>query len=166
MQTEGGVLDQTDIRELKVTDIMQSGWPTLEPEGTVEDVIKLFAENGISGAPVVREGELAGIVTEGDLIFRDADIKSPGFLDILGGMIPLGNWDEYERETLKSAAVNVEQVMTTDPITILPGATLTEAATIMAEKRIKLLPVAEDGVLRGVVTRMDILTLHVLKPRR
>jgi CBS domain-containing protein len=51
-------------------------------------------------------------------------------------------------------------------ITISPDASLAEAATIMAEERIKLLPVAEEGNLRGVVTRMDILTLHVLNPHR
>lgn len=159
-------MEQQDIRELKVGDIMQSRWPTLEAEQTVEDAIKLFAEGGISGAPVVREGALIGIVTEGDLIFRDADIKSPGFLDILGGMVPLGNWDEYRREALKSAAITVGEVMTADPVTISPDATLTETATIMAEQRIKLLPVTEEGRFHGVVTRMDILTLHVLNPRQ
>ncbi len=56
--------------------------------------------------------------------------------------------------------------MTTDVITVSPDTTLAEAATIMAEKRIKILPVTEDGALHGVVTRMDILTLHVLNPRR
>jgi CBS domain-containing protein len=56
--------------------------------------------------------------------------------------------------------------MTTDVLTVGPNDSLSEAATIMAEEKIKLLPVAEEGRLRGVVTRMDILTLHVLNPRR
>jgi CBS domain-containing protein len=159
-------VNQQDIRGLRVGDIMQADWPTLGPDQTVEDAIKLFAEAGISGAPVVEEGGLVGIVTEGDLIFQDADIKAPGFLDILGGLIPLGNWEEYRQETLKSAGVNVGEVMTTDVLTVGPNDSLSEAATIMAEERIKLLPVAEEGRLRGVVTRMDILTLHVLNPRR
>ena len=159
-------MNQQDIRELRVADIMQTDWPTLRPEQTVEDTIKLFAESGISGVPVVEEGRLVGVITEGDLIFQDAEIKAPGFLDILGGVIPLGNWDEYRREALKSAGVTVGEVMTEDVVTISPDSSLAEAATIMAEERIKLLPVAEDGVLRGVVTRMDILTLHVLNPRR
>ena len=145
---------------------MQENWPTLGPEQTVEDAIKLFAESGISGTPIVEDGRLAGIVTEGDLIFQDAEIKAPGFLDILGGIIPLGNWDEYRREALKSAGVTVGEVMTEDVTTISPDSSLAEAATIMAEQRIKLLPVAEDGRLRGVVTRMDILVLHVLNPRQ
>ncbi len=159
-------MNQRDIRELRVGDIMQTDWPTLGPEQTVEDAIKLFAESGISGVPVVEDERLAGIVTEGDLIFRDAEIKAPGFLDILGGVIPLGNWDEYRQEAIKSAGVTVGEVMTWEVFTIGPHASLAEAATIMAEERIKLLPVAENGTVRGVVTRMNILTLHVLNPRR
>src|SRR5829696_2803623 len=159
-------MEQQDIRDMKVAEIVHQEWPTLGLDDTVEGAIKLFAESGISGAPVVDGGRLLGIVTEGDLIFRDADVKAPGFLDILGGIIPLGNWDEYRREALKSAGVTVDEVMTSDVATVDPETSLAEAATVMAEKRIKLLPVAEEGTLRGVVTRMDILTLHVLNPRR
>jgi CBS domain-containing protein len=159
-------VEQQDIREMRVAEIVHDEWPTLGPDQTVEDVIKLFAETGISGAPVVDQGRLVGIVTEGDLIFRDADVKAPGFLEILGGMIPLGSWDEYRHEALKSAGVTVDEVMTRELITIYPEATLAEASTLMADKRVKMLPVTEDDALRGVITRMDILTLHVLNPRR
>jgi CBS domain-containing protein len=166
-KTKSGVdVEQQDIRDLRVAEIVHEEWPTLGPDETVEGVIKLFAESGISGAPVVDGGRLVGIVTEGDLIFRDADIKAPGFLDILGGLIPLGSWDEYRKEALKSAGVTVDEVMTRELITISPEASLADAATIMAEKRVKILPVAEGGALHGVITRMDILTLHVLNPRR
>ena len=144
---------------------MQTDWPTLDAESTVEDAIRLFAETRISGAPVVSNGQLLGIITEGDLIFQDADIKAPGFLDILGGIVPLGSTEEYRREALKSAGVTVSEVMTDDPITVAPEATLAEAATVMAERRKKILPVVEGDRLVGVVTRMDILTLHLLKPR-
>ena len=159
-------MEQQDIREMKVAEVVHEEWPALGPDETVEAAIKLFAESGISGAPVVDNGRLVGIVTEGDLIFRDADVKAPGFLDILGGMIPLGSWDEYRNEALKSAGVTVDEVMSSDPITISPDATLAEASTIMAEKRVKILPVTEEGVLRGVITRMDILVLHLLRPHR
>ena len=159
-------MEQQDIRELRVADISHEEWPTLGPDETVEGAIKLFAESGISGAPVVDNGRLVGIVTEGDLIFRDADIKAPGFLDILGGLIPLGSWDEYRKEALKSAGVTVDEVMTRELITISPDASLAEASTIMADKRVKILPVAEDDILHSVITRMDILTLHVLNPHR
>ncbi len=159
-------MEQQDIREMRVAEIAHQEWPTLGPDETVEGAIKLFAESGISGTPVVDGGRLVGIVTEGDLIFRDADVKAPGFLDILGGLIPLGSWDEYRKEALKSAGVTVDEVMTRELITISPEATLAEASTIMADKRVKILPIAEDDILSGVITRMDILTLHVLNPRK
>ncbi|HZC18133.1 MAG TPA: CBS domain-containing protein [Rubrobacteraceae bacterium] len=158
-------MEQQDIRELTVREIMETNWPTLGPENTVEDAIKLFAEARISGAPVVEDGRLVGIITEGDLIFQDAEIKSPGFLDILGGIVPLGDTEEYRREALKSAGVTVGEVMTEEVTTVVPEATLGETATVMAEQRRKILPVVDGDRLVGVITRMDILTLHVLKPR-
>jgi CBS domain-containing protein len=88
-------VEQRDIRELRVGDIMETDWPTLGAESTVEEAIKLFAEERVSGAPVVEDGRLVGIITEGDLIFQDAEVKAPGFLDILGGIVPLGDTDEY-----------------------------------------------------------------------
>ena len=158
-------MEQRDIRELRVGDVMETDWPTLGPESTVEEAIKLFAEERVSGAPVVEDGRLVGIITEGDLIFQDADVRAPGFLDILGGIVPLGDTDEYRREALKSAGVTVSEVMTDDPVTVTPEATLAETATIMADRRKKILPVVEGGRLVGVITRMDILTLHVIRPR-
>jgi CBS domain-containing protein len=113
----------------------------------------------------VEGGRLVGIITEGDLIFQDAELKAPGFLDILGGIVPLGNTEEYRKEVLKSAGVTVDEVMTEDPVTVDPEASLAEAATVMAEERKKILPVVEGERLVGVITRMDILTLHVLNPR-
>lgn len=158
-------MEQRDIRELRVVDVMETAWPTLGPESTVEEAIKLFAEERVSGTPVVEDGRLVGIITEGDLIFQDADVRAPGFLDILGGIVPLGDTDEYRREALKSAGVTVGEVMTDEPVTITPEATLAETATVMAERRKKILPVIEGGRLVGVITRMDILTLHVIRPR-
>jgi CBS domain-containing protein len=56
--------------------------------------------------------------------------------------------------------------MTTEVIMIHPEATLAEASTLMADRKIKILPVTEDDNLHGVITRMDILVLHVLRPQR
>lgn len=159
-------MEPQDIRDLKVGDVMQAEWPVLEPDDTVETAIRLFADSGISGAPVVEGGELVGIITEGDLIFRDAEIRSPGFLDILGGLIPLGDWEEYQQEVLKSAGVTVREVMSGEITTVSPETPLSEAATTMADERRKLLPVAGERRLYGVLSRMDILMLHVPEPRK
>ncbi|MGB3633041.1 MAG: CBS domain-containing protein [Rubrobacteraceae bacterium] len=159
-------MEQQDIRRMSVGDVMQEEWPTLGPDDTVETAIRLFAKMGISGAPVVEGGALIGILTDGDLIFRDAEIKSPGFLDILGGIVPLGDWDEYQQEILKSAGVTVREVMTEEITTVSAETSLSEAATIMANEHRKLLPVAGERKLYGVLSRMDILALHVQDPRK
>jgi CBS domain-containing protein len=159
-------VEQQDIRELRVGDVMHEEWPTLGTQDTVEGAIRLFAESRISGAPVVEGGELAGIITEGDLIFRDAEIKSPGFLDILGGIVPLGDWNQYREEVLKSAGVTVGEVMTEEPVTVSPEDSLSDAATTMADQKLKILPVTREKKLYGTLSRMDILTLHVLNPHQ
>lgn len=145
---------------------MHTGWPVLRPDSSVEEAIRLFAERRISGSPVVEDGELLGIITEGDLIFQDAEVRSPGFLEILGGVVPLGNWEEYREEALKSAGVTVREVMTEHPVTVTPDTPLPETATIMAEQGLKILPVTVDESLAGVISRIDILTLHLLTPRQ
>ncbi|MBA2782740.1 MAG: CBS domain-containing protein, partial [Rubrobacteraceae bacterium] len=53
-------MEQQDIRELRVAEIAHQEWPTLGPDETVEGAIKLFAESGISGTPVVDGGRLVG----------------------------------------------------------------------------------------------------------
>lgn len=159
-------MQDRDVRNVRVNEVMHEDWPTLTPDDTIETAIELFAKRRISGAPVVEDGGLVGIVTEGDLIFRDADIRTPGFLEILGGVVPFGDWGEYREETMKSAGVAVGQVMTRETVTIPLEAALSEAATAMVRGRKKILPVADEGRLAGVITRMDILALHVLDPER
>ena len=159
-------MEERDIRGIKVREILHEEWPVLEPGHTVDDTIRLFVGRNIPGAPVADEGRLVGIVTEGDLIFRDVDVEAPGVFDLLGGMVPLGSWAEYRRELKKSTAVTVDQVMTTEVVTVSPDQTISDVATLMAEQRKRILPVVEDGRPVGVVTRADILALHVidLKP--
>jgi CBS domain-containing protein len=157
-------MQEHDVREVKVREIMNDEWPVLGTQQSVEEAMKLFVIRNISGAPVLRDGELVGIVTEGDLIFRDAEVEAPGVLDLLGGLVPLGSWREYREELIKSTGVTVEQVMTTEIVTVSPEDTISETATIMAERRKKLLPVVQEAELVGVISRADVLALHVLNP--
>ena len=56
------------IYELKVRQAMTTKVITVEPENTMEDVLRILKEHRLSGTPVVREGELVGIVSVEDLI--------------------------------------------------------------------------------------------------
>ncbi len=101
---------------------------TVTPEARVRDVLKLMEEYRISGVPVVREGELKGIVTNRDLRFET----------------------DYDRP--------VSEVMTKDNlVTAEEGITLEQAKAKLHQNRIeKLLVVNRQGRLVGLITIKDI----------
>lgn len=51
---------------------------TIYPDATMSQAAELMVENGVSGLPVERDGEIAGIITSRDMIryFADQDIKA------------------------------------------------------------------------------------------
>ena len=143
-----------------VGDIMERDPVTVSPGDEVEKVIRVLRENELPGIPVVNSGgRLVGIVTENDLILRDdaADLHLPHHLDIMGGVIYLESMKHFEARVKKAFASNVEDMMTSDPITVEPSAPLEDAAKLIAEHKHNRLPVVEHGRLVGVITRLDVL---------
>lgn len=133
---------------------------TVSPEDGVEDVIRLLREHELPGVPVVNEGgRCVGIVTEADLVLseEEADLHLPHYVDLMGAVIFLEPLKRFEDRLRKAIASKVEDMMTSDPITISPDASVKEAARLIAEGRHNRLPVVEHGRLVGVVTRLDVL---------
>ena len=59
-------------------DLMSTGQLPFSPDMGLEAAVRAMAERGVSGAPVVGEdGQLVGIITEGDLIKRLAASSAP-----------------------------------------------------------------------------------------
>jgi len=56
----------------------------------------------------------------------------------------------------KYSWMRVSDLMTTNPVSISPSETVAEADELMAEKRIRQLPVIEDSILVGIVTDRDL----------
>ncbi len=142
---------------LKARDIMTEDVITISPDTTVEDAARILAENQISGVPVVRDNRLVGIVSERDIIMKDKKLSFPDYINILGGIIYLGNIRKFEEEFKKYLSVTVEGLMTTNPKTVGPDATVEEIATLMVEKEINRLPVVDEGRLVGIITRADLV---------
>jgi CBS domain-containing protein len=110
--------------------------------------------------PVVNDGgRCVGIVTEADLVLseEEADLHLPHYIDFLGGVIFLEPLKRFEDRLRKAFASKVEDMMTADPVTVAPDASVEEAARVIAERRHNRLPVVEHGRLVGVVTRVDVL---------
>ena len=145
---------------LTVADIMDTDARTVAPDDTVEAVLRVLRENELPGVPVVNSGgRCVGIITEADLVMvgENADLHLPHYFELFGGLVflePLGHFEERLR---KATAALARDLMTEDPVTIEPTATVDEAARVISRSKHNRLPVVEHGRLVGVVTRVDVL---------
>jgi CBS domain-containing protein len=99
---------------------------SVEIPGNRDDVLKILKRTGISGVPVIKDGQIVGIITRKDLL-RKPDETQLGLL------------------------------MTPDPITIRPDATIADAARLMIRHGIRRLPVVEDHRLVGLLSVSDLI---------
>jgi CBS domain-containing protein len=145
---------------LTVRDIMDPDPVSVTVADSVELVLHTMHEHELSGVPVVNEGgRCVGIITEADLVLSDEgeDFHLPHYIEVMGGLVFLERWSRFEERARKAFAATAEDMMTADPITIEPDATVREAAHLIANKKHNRLPVIEHGRLVGVVTRVDVL---------
>lgn len=136
-------------------DVMSRSLVTVRPDLPVASLAALLAERGISGAPVVdRDGKLLGMVTESDLMRRLAAARDskPGFWAAM-----FGEAADQATRYARSHGKRVEDVMTREVEGVSPGASLESVAALMERRNIRRVPVLEEGVLLGVVSRADLL---------
>ena len=143
-----------------ISEIMDSSPVTVAPDTSTEDVVAAMRKHELPGLPVVdADGQLAGIVTEADMVLPDdqGDLHLPHYINLFGGTVFLESLDRYESRLRKAFASTAEDMMTRDPDTVGPDTSVREAARLIHETGHNRLPVVEDGRLVGVVTRLDVL---------
>jgi CBS domain-containing protein len=145
---------------LTVRDIMDTRWLTVHPEDRIETVVRRLREHDLPGIPVVNDGDRCiGIITEADLIMagEEEDLHLPHYIELFGGIVFLESTKKFEERLRKAVGATARDLMTEDPITIEPDASVEEAARLIARRKHNRLPVVEHGRLVGVVTRVDVL---------
>jgi len=112
--------------------------PTVEPNATVLDAIRLMEREHVGAVAVVERGQLKGIFTERDVTLRVA------------------------LRELKPSAMRVGDVMTSPPKTADDDMSEEEALTHMVEQHVRHLPiVAKDGRLLGMLSIRNVLEHQV-----
>lgn len=106
---------------------------TITPESPVLDAIRQMAERGIGALLVMRNGELAGIVTERDYA-RKVILKGRSSKD-----------------------TPVAEIMSATPISVDPGATVDECMRLCTDQRVRHLPVMDNARVVGVVSIGDLV---------
>jgi CBS domain-containing protein len=110
---------------------------SISPDMTVADAVALLAERRIGAVPVLDNGDVAGVFSERDVIrcLRDH------------GGAALGQ--------------SVAAVMTTPAVTVGRDDSVLGALSLMTKRRIRHLPVVEDGVVIGIVSIGDLVKYRI-----
>ncbi|MCK8816144.1 CBS domain-containing protein [Natroniella sulfidigena] len=145
------------MKKKKAADVMTEDVITVSPEMKIKEVSKLFTEKGISGAPVLEDDKLIGIVSGGDLIVKNENVKFPNYVYFLDSVFYLDSFKEFEKDFKKILEMKVADVMTTDIITVTPDDSIETVANLFIDKEIKRVPVTKDKQLVGIITRADII---------
>ena len=115
--------------------------------GTPADVAaRRMEDKGVSGAPVVKEGRVVGLVTLADLLAR------------AGAKRPIMTSGPFLRVEGALAGLKVEEAMTAQVVTAGPDWPLVRAVAAMEETGVNRLPVVDaDGQLVGILARDDVI---------
>lgn len=120
---------------------------TIDDDKSLNDAIKLFQTKMISMLPVIKDGKLTGVITDGDI-----KMAMPSDATTL---------DRFEIPPLLDS-VKIGSVMTKPVDTIRIEQTVDEAAGIMLHKGISGMPVLNDkGKISGIITKSDIFRCFV-----
>jgi len=152
------------MSELTVASVMSRDPLTIAPDASVTDAARLMVEERIGALPVIENGKLVGIVTEGDLIMQDVKLEFPTYLHLLDGFIMYPPATaRFESELKKAVAADVRSVMTENPVTVRVDASLEEAATLLVEKDVSRLPVLDGDRLVGIISKSDVVRSLLLE---
>jgi len=136
---------------MKVRDLMSTELLTVSPETLLREAARTMVRNRVSGLPVLTDGAVVGIVTEGDFLRQEANRDQPYRFSLLDALFGDGPSDA-------PAAERVAEVMTEIVVTITADVTIGEAARVMSDQRLKRLPVVdEEGALIGIISRADVV---------
>lgn len=110
---------------------------TVDCATKVRDAVNLLAERKIGALPVLRAGQVAGIMSERDIIYC---LRSDGAAVL--------DWP-------------VEKIMTAPAISVAPTADILGALSLMTRRRIRHLPVVENEALVGLVSIGDLVKFRM-----
>lgn len=143
---------------MNARDLMNGDVVTVTPDTPLRDVARTLLVHRMSAVPVVDDsGTLVGMVSEGDLVGRkrtERETKSEWWLLRLAEGETL-NTDFLQH--LQSPLAVAREVMSSPVLTVSEETKADEIASLMAEHRIKRLPVVRDGRIVGIVRRADLL---------
>lgn len=120
--------------------IMQKHVLTLTPYMKIEQALTLFQKYAYRHLPVVfAGGQVTGMISDRDILYYLAGLN----------------------ETNRKSPIQIEQLMTSPVITAIQQTDIRYIARLFVEQHIGAIPIVDDGALKGIITRSDILNAVV-----
>ncbi|HGK3966192.1 TPA: CBS domain-containing protein [Klebsiella pneumoniae] len=136
-------------------DIMNISPFMVTEDTSVLEVVSILLDLQISALLVLNmEGEMTGIITEGNLLRRSelgTEIRHSHWMELL---LTSG---KLARDYIQNHALYAGDVMTSVPLTVEPQTALIDIIDAMEKYRVKCVPVVREGRVAGVITQVDIL---------
>ena len=135
-----------------VRDVMTTDVVTVHPDASFKHLVRVLAEHGVDGAPVVDEdGTVLGVVSGSDLTCHEEE--APRLASLLGRTA--------RQRVRKSRGRTARDLMSCPARTTEPSASVCAALAEMGRGKVGRLVVVEDGRLVGILTRSDVLRTYL-----
>lgn len=136
--------------------LMQTNPYTLPTTASVGQVMRVFVDRKVGGLPLVDDAERpAGFVSDGDVMRYLAD-KHPVITGAYS-LMEAANDQSFDERLRELMALPAGVIATEKLVSLDAASTLEEACTLLAEHRLKKVPVVRDGAIVGTVNRSDVL---------
>jgi CBS domain-containing protein len=159
------------MKELRVRDLMTTQVVTVKPTDTIKRATIKFAVDNVAGAPVVdNRNHVVGVITEHDIL--ELILRYQDRLDAEGNpnyllAAPLDGENEDENIADANNAISemtVESIMKRTVLSTTPDGEIVEVMRDMMKLGVNRVPVLEQGVLVGILSRADII-FHIYKKK-
>ena len=140
------------VKTTTVKDVVTTSVVAARENADFKEMVTVMRSRRVSAFPVLDAADrMIGVISEADLLLKEAAPELPE------GLVRLA-WRLTERS--KASGVTAAEVMTKPAVTIGQDAPVAGAAQRMQSRRVKRLPVVDDdGRLRGIVSRADVLSV-------
>lgn len=153
------------MRHLTAGDIMSPKVWTVKADTTVRELATMFAEQQISGAPVLGDdGQVVGVVSVSDVAAFACnsaavapDRSNPTFL--VRGWEERLNADELRQLRIEDEGLQAQDIMTSAVYSVATSTPVTEVARTMADGHLHRVLVIDDQEVRGIISTLDVLKL-------
>lgn len=147
--TEGAPCDRVDAFMTPIADAT-----AFSPTMPMREAAHLLFDNKITGAPVVDNGKLVGVLTQFDFLNREVNAVQLG-----RESLDSGNWEVAIKKSMSKTVGGAMSM----PVAVAPESDMAQVAALMLRRRFNHVPVVNPtGEILGICTSQDVLK-HVLQ---